>query len=134
MPEHIFSSSVFSSSTIYSWFICKMQQIYLRIFNLLILIFYLIFTSYLIPFFNLFYTRCFASSPYLPERNPLVCAPFPLLNKWLRARIYCAPGPATKTATAIAGPADLTTTRHLMCLFYSYYFHWCCMYGYNGRK
>ena len=49
---------------------------------------------------------------------PLVCA-LSLLNKCPRARVYCAPGPATKTAIAIAGPADLTTI--VCCLYYQYH-------------
>ena len=58
-----------------------------------------------------------------PQTKPVSLCPIPLLNKWLCACEYCAPGPATKTATAIAGPADQTTNRHYCSNIFIVLFH-----------
>ena len=59
----------------YSWFIYKMQQIYLRISNLLILIFYLIFISYLIPFFQFILYQVFRFLPLSTRTQPISLCP-----------------------------------------------------------
>ena len=72
----------------------------------------------LVIFYNVVYLNifkvnlCTSGFPFLsllPICILLVCALLSLLNKCPRAHVYCAPGPAMKTAIAFAGPADLTT-------------------------